>query len=97
MVKYTQEQIKIEFEGWKYGSIKRDQMSSKQWYAMKRRINRAGFKKIHTDYVLSKKQCNRQEWLAKHALYQRTRYAAQKSKLADTIDIQCHPCILISH
>jgi hypothetical protein len=87
MTKYTHEQIKQEFESWKSGSLKRDQMTSKQWRAMKRRINRAGLKKVHTDYVTSRKHCNRQEWLAKHALYQRIRYAAQKIKLTDTIDI----------
>jgi hypothetical protein len=87
MTKYSQEHIKHEFESWKNGSLKRNQMTSKQWCAMKRRINRAGFKKLHTDYLTSRKECNRAEWLVKHAKYQRTRYAAKKIKLADTIDI----------
>jgi diphthamide synthase (EF-2-diphthine--ammonia ligase) len=89
MVKYTYEDLQKEFESWRSGSIKRNEMTTKQWAAMKRRINRAGFKKVNTDYITSKKHCTRLEWLAKHAEYQRLRYAVKKknTKLADTIDV----------
>jgi diphthamide synthase (EF-2-diphthine--ammonia ligase) len=88
MVKYTFEDLEKEFELWRSGSMKRNEMTTKQYAAMKRRINRAGFKKVNTDYITSKKQCTRIEWLAKHAEYQRKRYAVKKNtKLTDTINL----------
>jgi NOL1/NOP2/fmu family ribosome biogenesis protein len=74
----TPDEIEQEFHDWAAGTVTKDAMSIKDWRAMKRRINRAGFKKSPDMYKLSKKGVTVGEWKAKRVEYYHARYIARK-------------------
>ena len=55
MVRYTKAQVEEGARQWLSGAIKQSDMTTKEWFAMKRRINRAGFKKLPEHYKASTK------------------------------------------
>ena len=72
MTRYTREEVKKEFDDWVAGETRRDDMTLKQWRALKRRINRAGHKKTPEMFAASRKNTTQQEWIAKRKVYLRT-------------------------
>jgi hypothetical protein len=62
-------QTKKDFQDWKEGRIKKSMMTTKEWRAFKRRINRAGLRKEPSCFKLSRKDCTAEEYRDKKRRY----------------------------
>ena len=80
MVKYTKEDIAEEARKWLAREVTRDNLTKKEWNAMKRRINRAGFKRPSSDYLASSIGVTKEEWKKRRNTIAREIYARQKKK-----------------
>jgi len=78
MVRYTKAQIAEEAEKWLSGAVTQRHMTNKEWFAMKRRINRAGFKKLPTHYKASTKGISSDAWVKRRNELARNRYHQKK-------------------
>ncbi len=74
MVRYSEEEVKQQFDDWVAGNINKDDMTLKQWRAFKRRINRRGFKKTPEMFMTSCKGVSNEEHHQKILAYRRARY-----------------------
>ena len=79
MVRYTKEQVQDEADKWLSGAIKQSDMTNKEWFAMKRRINRAGFKKLPKHYKASTKGISNEAWVKRRNELARNRYREKKN------------------
>jgi len=80
MVRYTTEQVQDEADKWLSGAIKKCDMTSKEWFAMKRRINRAGYKKLPQHYKASTKGISNEAWVKRRNELARNRYNEKKQQ-----------------
>ena len=78
MVKYTKEDVAEEARKWLAKEVTRSDLSKKEWNAMKRRINRAGFKRPSSDYLASSIGVTKQEWKKRRNTIARAIYARKK-------------------
>ena len=80
MVKYTKEDVAEEGRKWLSREVTRDDFTKKEWNSMKRRINRAGFKRPNSHYLASLIGVTKQAWKKRRNKIAREIYARKKKK-----------------
>jgi hypothetical protein len=84
-MKYTKAEVEEQARKWINREVMRSSMTKNQWSAMKRRINRAGFKR--NNFLVSGKEFSKEECRIKRNQIARQRY--QQKKISQKVIVPC--------